>query len=100
MPERIQRRRTPGWRMPEGAIYVGRPSRWGNPHRIGDVVHCRSAGRKWDRQMTAEDAVSFFEVDLRNGLLHFRRCARRDLVCWCPGDHPCHADVLLEVANG
>lgn len=31
MPERIQRRRTRGWRMPEGAVYVGRPSKWGNP---------------------------------------------------------------------
>lgn len=30
-PRRIQRRRTPGWRMPEGAIYVGRPSPYGNP---------------------------------------------------------------------
>ena len=35
MPERIQRRRTPGWRMPEGAIYVGRPTKWGNPFQIG-----------------------------------------------------------------
>lgn len=31
MPERIQRRRTAGWRMPEGAVYVGRPTRFGNP---------------------------------------------------------------------
>lgn len=35
MPERIQRRRTKGWRMPEGAIYVGRPSKWGNPFQLG-----------------------------------------------------------------
>lgn len=35
MPERIQRRREKGWRMPEGAIYVGRPSPWGNPWPIG-----------------------------------------------------------------
>lgn len=31
MPERIQRRRVAGWRMPEGAVYVGRPTKWGNP---------------------------------------------------------------------
>ena len=35
MPKRIQRQRTKGWRMPEGAVYVGRPSRWGNPFRLG-----------------------------------------------------------------
>lgn len=23
-----------------------------------------------------------------------------DLCCWCPLDQPCHADVLLELANG
>lgn len=38
MPKRIQRQRTKGWRMPEGAIYVGRPSPWGNPWPIdGDM---------------------------------------------------------------
>lgn len=30
-PVRIQRKRTKGWRMPEGAVYVGRPTKWGNP---------------------------------------------------------------------
>ncbi len=42
-PARIQRSRAKGWRMPEGAIYVGRPTRWGNPgsrHRTGlDFAH-------------------------------------------------------------
>lgn len=36
-PQRIQRQRTKGWRMPEGAIYVGRPSRWGNPFKVGGL---------------------------------------------------------------
>jgi len=35
-PKRIQRQRTKGWRMPPGAVYVGRPSRWGNPFIVGD----------------------------------------------------------------
>ena len=35
MPDRFQRRRTPGWRMPKGAVYVGRPTVWGNPFEIG-----------------------------------------------------------------
>ena len=29
--KRIQRSRQKGWRMPEGAVYVGRPTPWGNP---------------------------------------------------------------------
>ena len=36
-PKRIQRQRTKGWRMPKGAIYVGRPSRWGNPWPVENV---------------------------------------------------------------
>ena len=43
MPIRIQRKRTKGWRMPEGAVYVGRPSTWtaywhGGPRITGDMV--------------------------------------------------------------
>lgn len=38
MPERIQLRRTKGWRKPEGATTVARPSRWGNPYRVGQWV--------------------------------------------------------------
>lgn len=44
MPERIQRKRVKGWRMPEGAVYVGRGSRWGNPFR---VYLCDCCGH-WD----------------------------------------------------
>lgn len=32
-PQRIQRSRRAGWRLPSGAVYVGRPTRWGNPFR-------------------------------------------------------------------
>lgn len=49
--------------------------------------------------------VSYFEADLRVGHLPFTaeqaraELAGRDLACWCPLDQPCHADVLLEIAN-
>mgnify|MGYP000330179115 CR=1 FL=1 len=36
-PQRIQRQRTKGWRMPEGAVYVGRGSRYGNPFKVERV---------------------------------------------------------------
>ena len=90
-PRRIQRRRTAGWRMPDGAIYVGRPTRYGNPYLV-------------NRYQSTETAVECF-----------RECAQRilqinpgwltplrghDLVCWCPLDQQwCHADVLLKLAN-
>jgi hypothetical protein len=36
-PIRIQRKRTKGWRMPENTVYVGRPTKWGNPFRVMEV---------------------------------------------------------------
>ena len=37
-PIRIQRKRTKGWRMPPNTVYVGRPSKWGNPFNSGNRV--------------------------------------------------------------
>jgi hypothetical protein len=116
-PRRVQMRRKKGWRMPEGAVYVGRPTRWGNPFMIGSnqpslFVH---DGRRvfWDTPRCDEaltsaraKAVELFtlhtgpmgryELDLAEVQRHL---AGKDLACWCPLDQPCHADVLLEMAN-
>jgi hypothetical protein len=99
-PQRIQRKRTKGWRMPEGAVYVGRPSRWGNPYLVGEVDP-----QTWEER-TAEDAVRLFRISVnrwwpKEYAEHIRaELADKDLACWCPLDQPCHADVLLEIANG
>lgn len=92
MPRRIQRRRERGWRMPEGAVYVGRPSRWGNPFKVGALP----LGH------TLEGSLRLFRMfagDSRRGWDWLTPLRGRDLVCWCPLDLPCHADVLLELAN-
>lgn len=56
-PQRIQRQRAKGWRMPDGAVYVGRPTRWGNPFVYRDQSrglvrygpkHLERFGREWD----------------------------------------------------
>ena len=97
-PKRIQRRRTKGWRTPEGAVYVGRPSKWGNPHRLGDYDADH-------RDEAAEPVVERFRHDLIVGTLGVtlwdvrQELAGKDLICWCPPDQACHADVLLELAN-
>jgi len=92
MPERIQRKRTKGWRMPEGAVYVGRPAEWSNPYRIGDPGI-----------PDAETAVRLFKRNFDEGLwwagFVVEALAGRDLACWCPLNQPCHADVLLDLAN-
>lgn len=104
-PQRIQRRRTAGWRMPPNTVYVGRPSKWGNPIRIGQRVKlCYQVDTIVE---TAAQAVTIFEARANDRVAGFvfRRTVRRELrgknlACWCRLDQPCHADVLLEIANG
>jgi hypothetical protein len=107
-PQRIQRRRTKGWRMPEGTVYVGRPSRWGNPwvlHAEEIVIDTNRREDWWVSMDAPQFAVDSYRWDLANGNLAVtvedvrRELAGRDLACWCPLDQPCHADVLLELAN-
>src|SRR5688500_7708213 len=86
MPKRIQRKRSKGWRMPEGAVYVGRPTRWGNPFRVGGST-------------SAAMAVAEFGVYVSLNGFDLTELRGKDLACWCPLDQPCHADVLLELAN-
>jgi len=107
MPERIQLRRTKGWRKPEGAVVVARPTKWGNPFSVDE----------WGR----DGAVEMFEAWLARGdtvpypkpgesaalserrermLGDLRELKGRDLCCWCKPDQRCHADTLIEAANG
>lgn len=81
--------------MPEGAKYVGRPGKWGNPYRVGrpdfdgrpiaTVEGAVAAYRRWIEMYLVDDAR--------------RELVGLDLACWCPIGDPCHADVLLEIAN-
>ena len=148
---RIQRKRTKGWRMPKGAVYVGRPSPWGNPFpwhgekapwmalalgERADVPGRRAAAVKLHRWWIEDGAEATFPAatkpqpdesaleytdgqvrqmsDIVSGVglamwlqepLHLpprpnlSPLRGHDLVCWCPLDQPCHADVLLELTN-
>lgn len=112
-PRRIRRRRVRGWRLPPGAVYVGRPSVYGNPFRVG-VPFC---GPTIQKAHTAAEAVDKFREWLQWETLeslywdhalivaHVKIKAflgelrGKDLACWCSLDDPCHGDVLLELAN-
>lgn len=114
-PQRIQRKRTKGWRMPEGAIYVGRPTKWGNPYRVGDesaFIGANPVFNMDEEPLTAADVKELFRIALGRYVLPVtpedvrRELGGHDLACWCPLEDghgnrmPCHADVLLELANG
>ncbi|MBA7693729.1 hypothetical protein ES703_102318 [subsurface metagenome] len=72
----------------KGAVLVARPSKWGNPYKIG---------RDGDRLETIK---KYREYILNNAklLACLPELKGKDLVCYC-APLPCHADVLLELAN-
>jgi hypothetical protein len=96
--------------MPESAIYVGRPSPWGNPFRIGaqlsipGIYRPDGSGEEATIELSAGMAVVMYRSWIADVLSTHRgyldELRGRDLVCWCPIGLPCHADVLLELANG
>lgn len=117
-PQRIQRKRTKGWTASPGAVYVGRGSKWGNPYVVGEPIVISRVkdlgGRERVQRIESLDpheAVALYRLfwltnwnvaDLdepRPEPMAWQALRGRDLMCWCALDMPCHADVLLELAN-
>lgn len=83
--------------MPEGAISVARPSRWGNPFKVGDPHPVFG----WP--MSRAEVVSMFRAIVAPHALLIRSMddglRGHDLACYCQLTEPCHGDVWLELAN-
>lgn len=104
LPRRIQRKRTKGWLMPPNTVSVCRPGPWGNPFVVIQKFRPgRRVGLDYFSVPTAEDAVECFRLCAcqREGFIDAvkRELCGKNLACWCKLTEPCHADVLLEIAN-
>jgi hypothetical protein len=93
MPRRFKQRRTKGWRKPEGAVVISRPSKWGNPFRI-DKGRDRATVVRMFRDWIQTDDPMAAKMRAEIGEL-----SGKDLACFCPEGGPCHGDVLIELAN-
>jgi hypothetical protein len=98
IPVRVQRKRVKGWKMPENTIYVGRPGKFGNPYKVGDK-------NDMGEDVTMEMALEYYEFYLKRKYKEYlpeflKPLKGKNLACFCPLDKPCHADVLLRLANG
>jgi len=103
-PERIQLRRKKGWTMPEGTVKVDRSTSWGNPFVVSKhgtrnecvkkfILLCAGHICLTDNNIQEQDA---FRNQLKE---HIDELQGKNLACWCSKDGPCHADVLLYIAN-
>ena len=95
-PKRIYFNWHKGKKLPPGAKLVTRPSRWGNPFRVGDpgVPDRATAVQLFEPWLlTSEDPKAQrmrAEAHLLGG---------HDIACSCPPGSPCHGDVLLRLSN-
>lgn len=113
MPKRIQRRRTRGWRMPANCVCVTRPTKWGNPFKIGEKNPFGTITQ--DKNHSVSLYVGFAPLNEKLIAAAQAELKGMDLACYCglcelhadglpmgekcPWCDKCHADVLLEIAN-
>ncbi len=101
-PQRIQRKRTKGSKLPPNTVVVTRGTKWGNPCVVNPRFRYGSGSKYAPNVPSAAEAVAFFREylaecpDLMQALPELRG---KNLACFCAIDQPCHADVLLELAN-
>lgn len=103
-PIRIQRKRTKGWVLPANTVCVTRPGPWGNPFSVSPTASPGSKVSSWEyiAVPTLKDAIECFRIAITETPEIFPPLSElrgKNLACWCPLDQPCHADVLLELAN-
>ena len=122
-PVRIQLKRIKGWRKPDNTIVVSRPGKFGNPFTIAQAIE---SGYVSNQEEARRFVVRCFDDWLHDGRVSGRNWWQgpesdkrraeimrqlstlrgKNLACWCPlvdkngAPVPCHADVLLELANG
>ncbi len=88
--------------MPEGAVYVGRPTRWGNPfpiieHPTLSQVQARaSAVYNFEAALYGREGMHMGVTvdDVRRELADAKY-----LVCWCHLSLPCHVDIYLKILS-
>jgi hypothetical protein len=103
-PVRLQRS-TLGteWTSGDGVEFVGPGTKWANPFKKPDVDALRSepdVDAAYRRGGWREAAKLLYRDHLREEGLDPHELAGKDLVCTCKLTDPCHADVLLALANG
>lgn len=113
-PQRIRRMRTKGWRLDRaahpirGGVIVSRPSRWGNPCKVGLMQemgyvdpHAAAADnfRTWLAGSRSDAPTDAADLRRERILADLHLLRGKDLACTCPYGKTCHADELLRRAN-
>ncbi len=102
LPHRVWRRRKKGWRMPPNTIYVGRGTKWGNPFRVGFDGHAQQCVKKFSQLtkgvINTRTAASI-SMQRAYPIKDIEELRGKNLSCFCKAGKPCHADILIRLAN-
>lgn len=101
-PQRIQRKRVKGWKMPGNTVCVTRPGKWGNPFKGAYAVQFFEECILTPEMIYTyideiEASIQFERFKWMSENLHLLK--DKNLACFCRLDKPCHSDVLLKLAN-
>lgn len=103
-PVRVQRRRAKGWTMPANTLYVGRPGPWGNPFIVGEHGTAARCVDLYRALLAGYLCISAGNVPAQEKAqahvrTHLQELKGKNLACFCALAKPCHADILLALAN-
>ena len=94
-PIRVQLSRKKGWQMPANTVKVDRTTKWGNPYSAARPLpwHANNVVEAFEQWLVMTIKGEWLAYEARDEL------RGKNLACWCRLDQPCHADVLLRIAN-
>jgi len=104
VPKRVQLSRAKGWRMPANTVKVDRTTKWGNPFVVGRDGTRAECVDLFTKLLAGYVCMTKGDPAASEKYLYMARGGHgnltgKNLACWCPLDAPCHADVLLRLAN-
>jgi hypothetical protein len=102
--KRLVRRRVRGWKMPPNTVSVTRPGKWGNPFKVTGERPPERAVADFRLELRYETLAIELEMPVRSQHMrwiakHINELRGKNLACYCKAGQPCHADVLLSIAN-
>lgn len=109
LPKRTQRKRSKGWKMPENTKYVGRPSKWGNPFKVGEESPflydeiLQQYGQSWSEYPTYIDTLNVLKYSIRGHEVEDNEAATilfREYLNWLQENKPTEYKQLIEPLKG
>ncbi len=96
---RVQRTRKTAPGIPLGAVYIGRPTIYGNPFVIGSKYNGEIITRQKALEMYYEHLKKMAKENTQHFLKLISDIENKNLCCWCSLTEQCHGDILILISQ-